>query len=207
MEDSKIIEFVSPYTLLSHERLYNILKCIEILEKENIPGDLIEIGVYKGGAIMAMALKCMQLASNRKIIAYDTFEGMTVPTSHDISYKGTIADEKDPNLQCKSSFEQTKANIDKTGYPNVEYVKGDILLQKKEEVPQTIALLRLDTDWYESTKYELDIFEPNVMKGGFVIVDDYGHWLGCKKAVDEFLELQPYEKISVDYTGIYWRKT
>jgi O-methyltransferase len=205
MEDSKIIEFVSPYTMLSRERIQNILDCIATLEKENIPGDFLEIGVFKGGAIMAMALKCIQLSSNRKIIAYDTFDGMTTPTSYDVSYKGLRAEEELPYI--KSLFTETQANIDKTGYSNVEYVIGDILLQKKEQVPKTIALLRLDTDWYESTRHELDIFEPNVSKDGFVVIDDYGHWLGCKKAVDEFLQIHPYEKVSIDYTGIYWRKT
>lgn len=209
MEDSKIIEFVSPYTLLSHERLQNILDSISTLEKENIPGDLIEIGVFKGGAIMAMALKCKQLNCNRKIIAYDTFEGMTLPTSYDITFQGLEAKNNYvmPDIKCASSFENTKANIDKAEYKNIEYVIGDILLQKKEDVPKKIALLRLDTDWYESTKYELEIFEPNVMKGGFVIVDDYGHWLGCRKAVDEFQSIKNNTICAIDYTGIYWRKT
>jgi O-methyltransferase len=85
------------------------------------------------------------------------------------------------------------------------YHVGDIVETIK--VPSPIAVLRLDTDWYESTKFELETFYPHVSPGGYVIIDDYGHWKGCKQAVDEFLALNPGITLTtIDYTGRYFIK-
>lgn len=209
MEDKEILNFVMPYTLLSKERIQNVLNCIDTLEKNKIQGDLIEIGVFKGGVIMAMALKCKQLKSDRKIYAFDTFSGMTTPSDFDVNHQGSNAKDciDQPNVLCSSSLEDTKANIEKTEYTNIEYVVGDIVQTDISKIPDAIALLRLDTDWYESTKFELTHFEPSVTQGGFIIIDDYGHWNGCRKAVDEFLEKKSQHIQKIDYTGIYWQKT
>lgn len=209
MNDEGIVHVVRPYTLLSRERIQNVLDCIEQLEKDKIEGDLVEIGVYKGGVIMAMALKCQQLNSNRKIYAYDTYEGMTQPTENDIDCNFLPASDMmhESKIMCYSSLEETKRNVEKTEYNNVVFCKGDIVKTDTSTIPQTIALLRLDTDWYESTTFELQHFEPHVPKKGFVIIDDYGHWQGSRKATDEFLSKNPsIHPIPIDYTGVYWRK-
>ena len=214
MNDREIFDFIVPYTVCDNERIFNVLELVDRVAKENIPGDFVEAGVFKGGIIMAMALKCKQLGLNRKIYAYDTFSGMTQPTELDINLHNVPAeflmDPSSPmyskNVFCKSTLEETKANIEKTGYDNIVFCQGDITQTDINTIPKDIALLRLDTDWYESTKFELKHFEPNVVKGGYVIVDDYGHWRGSRRAVDEFLHIYPQQVHQIDYSGIYWKK-
>lgn len=163
---------------------------------------------------MAMALKCKQMGATRKIYGYDTYTGMTAPTEHDTDRGGVSAETfmkkeselYDETIFCKCSLEEVKANVEKTGYPYVDYCVGDILQTDLTKIPSPIALLRLDTDWYESTKFELQHFEPHVSKDGFVVIDDYGHWSGSRKAVDEFFETQSYRKVQIDYSGLFWQK-
>lgn len=100
---------------------------------------------------------------------------------------------------------ETTGNILSTGYPKekINFVKGLV----EETIPQTqinkIAILRLDTDWYSSTKFELEHLYPKLVKGGVLIIDDYGHWEGCKKAVDEYFTNNniPIFMMRIDYTG------
>jgi O-methyltransferase len=215
MKDEEILEFVQPYTLCSAERIENLLYLVEKVIQLGIPGDFVEIGVYKGGMLMAMALKCQQMGVERRIYGYDTFTGMTEPTKYDYNNQFIFAKEimddegllYDPTVLCISSLEDTKRNIETTNYSCFTLVQGDICQTKKEEIPKQIAILRLDTDWYESTKFELEHFEPNVVQDGFVILDDYGHWLGCRKAVEEFWKKTPYAPLRIDYTSIFWQKT
>jgi len=206
LDNDKIISLVRHYTLVSTERLLNVLDSVEKVILNDIPGDFIEIGVWKGGLIMAMALKCKQMNASRKIHAYDTFEGMTAPTVEDRDLTGTLAEKIIDSIKCYSSYDETVANIERARYENIEYHRGDILQTSVEDIPKEIALLRLDTDWYESTKFELLHFEKNVSKGGFIIVDDYGHWEGCKKAVDEFIENKSIVLNKIDYSAVYWNK-
>jgi O-methyltransferase len=206
LDDDEIMSFVSKYTLVSNERLQNVFCCIEHVAKNNIPGDFIEIGVFKGGVIMAMALKCQQLGIERRIHAYDTFEGMTQPTAKDEDFNGNMAADILPIVMCYSGFAETKQNIDMCNYPLIEFHKGDILKTELNSIPSEVALLRLDTDWYDSTKFELENFEPKVSANGCIIIDDYGHWKGCKLAVDEFLNGKNTSINTIDYTGIWWNK-
>ncbi len=215
MNDDQILEFVAPYTLCDSPRVKNALDLVEYVIQNNIPGDLVEIGVFKGGIIMAMALKCQQLGASRTIHAYDTFTGMTPAKEEDVNIHNLPATELlnprsqlySPGLLCDSSLESTKENISKTGYSNIQYHKGDIVKTLPYQIPNEIAVLRLDTDWYESTKFELEHFEPKVSQNGFVSIDDYGHWKGCRKAVDDFLQKHPYNLLPIDYTGVYWQKS
>lgn len=209
MNDVQILDFVQPYTVCSTERILNVLRMIEYVHENNIPGDFVEVGVFKGGIVMAMALKCKQLGIQRNIYAYDTFTGMTAPTNEDMdihNVKAAVIMMCSPSVLCVSSLEETQANVAKTEYPHITFCVGDVLQTDLTKIPKEIAILRLDTDWYESTKFELEHFEPHVAPGGFVIVDDYGHWQGSRKAVDEFLQTHPQQMIPIDYTGIFWRK-
>ena len=200
MQDAEIVEFVRPYTSLSTERIQNVLTLVERVVQENIPGDLAEVGVWKGGVLMAMALKCKQLGVVRRIHAYDTFSGMTAPGTHDIDLDGHKAADIWNYVKCEVSYEDVLRNVALVEYPDIEFHRGDITHAKEFPV---FALLRLDTDWYESTKYELTYMEPNVSLYGFIIVDDYGHWRGARKAVDEFA---PVGLHKIDYTGVWWQK-
>ena len=146
--------------------------------------------------------------SLREFHLYDTFEGMTPATDVDIDIVGRDATEllkTDEYIRCISHLSEVQENIQANTNIMPHYHVGDIL--KNTFVPDNIAILRLDTDWYESTKHELDTFYKNVVPGGVVIIDDYGHWQGCKKAVDEFLVEHPNIILNtVDYTGRYFIK-
>lgn len=202
MNDNEIIEFVKPYTCVSRERLENVLSIVEQIVREQVPGDLAEVGVWKGGVIMAMALKCKQMGVTRVIHAYDTFTGMTAPTDKDVDLRGITAASIFSQVKCDAGIEEVINAVNQVGYPSITYHIGDITKSNPNSFPQ-FALLRLDTDWYESTKFELTHMEPRVSENGFVIVDDYGHWQGSKRAVDEF---RPPALNQIDYTGVWWRK-
>ena len=202
MNDSEIIQLVKPYTAVSYERLENVLMLVERAVRENVPGDFAEVGVWKGGVVMAMALKCKQLCVDRTIHLYDTFTGMTPPTDNDVDLAGVRARDIFDAVRCEASLEEVKRNMGLVDYPNVVYHVGDITKTDPSEFP-TFALLRLDTDWYESTKFELTHMEPRVSPFGFIIADDYGHWRGSRQAVDEHA---PYNLQLIDYTGVWWQR-
>lgn len=206
LNDNQIIQFVSKFTMVSKERLLNVLSLIDDVVKNNVPGDFIEIGVCKGGIIMAMALKCKQLGITRTIHAYDTFQGMTKPTEQDVDLNGNKASDILESVLCYSSFEDTVNNINKCDYQFIKYHIGNILDTDINTIPNSIAILRLDTDWYDLTKFELNHFDKYVVPCGYIIIDDYGHWNGCKKAVDEYLINKDITINKIDYTGIYWKK-
>jgi len=110
--------------------------------------------------------------------------------------------------ECECSIEHVKFAIESVGYPmqNIYFHKGDIRAVNIEDIPIKIANLRLDNDWYELYKFELPIFEPNVTNGGVITIDDYGHWNGCKEAVDDYINGKNINLIKIDYTGVYWIK-
>jgi len=114
------------------------------------------------------------------------------------------------NVWAVSSLEQTRRNVLSIGYPEekIHFVEGDVRVTLQSQVPQEIALLRLDTDWYDSTAKELDVLYPNIVSGGVCIIDDYGHYAGTRKAVDEYLQERQIRPliISLDYTARIWAK-
>lgn len=189
-----IYSLCSPYTMTSVQRLYALYKSVEYVLRNNIKGDFVECGVWRGGSSMLIAkMLANRKVADRKIYLYDTFQGMSTPTEHDLSYKGHEASDiyKEEAFFCLADINDVKNNMQKTQFSNenLVYVKGMI----EETIPANkpagkIALLRLDTDWYESTKHELIHLLPMVTERGPVIIDDYGYWQGCRKAVDEFIE-------------------
>ena len=201
-----------PFTALSPERLQNNIDMIERMNTFGVAGDVVEVGVYKGGSMLAF-LKAHEHRGSpggRTFHLYDTFAGMTAPTAADVDlngYTATVLMEQNADVKCISTLDEVKKNITKniSGSNTIEYHVGDIL--QNTVYPEKIAILRLDTDWYESTAFELANFYDRVVPGGAVIIDDYGHWMGCKRAVDEFLAIHPeIELTKIDYTGVYWLK-
>ena len=204
---------VRSYSMASSQRLKSLLDAVTYVSNNNINGDIIECGVWKGGGLMAITEKLKFYHDlNRIVWAFDTFEGMTVPEDHDVDLNdikaSVLLDELIPPLydvKCMCSYEEATTNILSTGYPknNLRFIKGDI----KDTLPMVeldkIAILHLDTDWYASTKIELEYLYPKLVKGGVLIIDDYGHWKGCKQAVDEYFALhEPNVKmIEIDYTA------
>ncbi|WP_026763370.1 TylF/MycF/NovP-related O-methyltransferase [Sediminibacterium salmoneum] len=195
-----IIEKVRPYTMTSPERLYGLIESVQYVVKNNIGGALVECGVWKGGSMMAIAETLLALGvTDRELYLYDTFEGMTAPTEEDVDQLNRDAAsqlQQDASKKSESvvwaysGLAEVKQNIARTGYPanKIHFIQGDILKTIPSHLPGTTALLRLDTDWYESTKHEMEHLYPLLVSKGILIIDDYGFWKGSKKAVDEYLQ-------------------
>ena len=211
-QDKKFLEIyrkVKGYTLVPIERCFSLYQTVNYIIKNNIEGDFVECGVWKGGSSMLMAYTLLEAGiSNRKIYLYDTFEGMTKPGDMDGQEeknqweRGKVTDTL--NNMCYSPIEEAKANMSKTGYPmeNIILVKGKVEETLPGTMPSKISLLRLDTDWYESTKHELIHLYPLLEKHGVLIVDDYGAWQGTRKATDEYFTSIPNTFLGrIDYTG------
>jgi len=208
------IQRVSGYTLTSPERLSETIQATRYISLNNIGGSIVECGVWKGGSVLAIISTLMSLNdTSREIYLFDTFQGMTEPDNRDVSINGVTAGEilanENPEIEhsvwCKTSLEGVKAVIGKTAYPQdkIHFVRGKVEDTIPGKAPSKIALLRLDTDWYASTAHELLHLYPRVSKGGIVIIDDYGHWQGARKAVDDFLStlsVKPF-LARTDYTG------
>lgn len=189
-----------PYTMTSIERMFALYKAVEYIAKNNIPGDFCECGVWRGGSSMmiAMALKRFN-CTDRKLYLFDTFEGMSAPGEADFDDEGNSAasllgkvekKNKDNSIWCYADLQDVQTNMARTGYPTdkISYMQGKV----EDTLPvfslgQDLAMLRLDTDWYESTKTEMEYLFPKLKPGGVLIIDDYGFWQGAKKAVDEYI--------------------
>jgi len=156
---------------------------------------------------MIILYKLLQLNVNDRIVhLYDTFSGMTESTEKDIDPFGQIADYTSPGIKCEASYIDVYENIKSVGYPmeNIFFHIGDIRNTDIDKIPRQISFLRLDNDWYELYKFELPLFEPNVVNGGIITIDDYGFWSGCKKAVDEYLQDKNINIITIDDCALYW---
>lgn len=209
-EEKNIMEKVKGYTMTSPERIVSLVRSIDYVEVNAIGGSIVECGVWKGGSVMAALLALKD--NTRTVYLYDTFEGMSEPTQEDKSYKNESATEAFMNkdeywerIACYSTIDEVKNNIRKINYPeeNIIFIQGKVEETIPETIPEKIAVLRLDTDWYESTMHEMVHLFPRLVKGGVIIIDDYGHWKGCKKAVDEYISKNNIKLLlnRIDYTG------
>ena len=209
-----IYQFCKPYTMTSVERMYALYCSVNYILLNDIPGVFVECGVWRGGSAMLIAKMLVNRNRlDRKIYLYDTFDGMTEPSGNDVSINGIdaagmlkkIEHDKDDPIWCVASLKDVQKNIRLTNIPmeNVVYIKGMIENTIPAASPEeSIALLRLDTDWYESTKHELNHFFPKLVLNAVIIIDDYGHWEGCKKAVDEYFQKHHINILlnRIDYT-------
>jgi len=210
----KIIVDSEIYSMTGRIRMSLLTKIIEYLNKQNAEGDIVECGVWRGGNLICAQLYLNHLNFKKNIIGYDTFDGMTEPSDYDVQIVQTKPDSKNnfspklrkilasewmkatdkyinkgKNIWAYSSMEEVKQNIkEKVPNNNIKLIKGPVeeTLLIKDNLPGKISLLRLDTDFYESTKIELEVLFPKLIKGGFLIIDDYGHWKGARKAVDDY---------------------
>jgi hypothetical protein len=188
---------VAPYTMTSQERIFGLIEAVKYLEKNKIEGNIVECGVWKGGSMLAVAEMLLKINNDkRELYLYDTFEGMSEPTKADISFDDQKAEnllnkyKKDNPVWAYSTMETVKKTMSLSVYPksHIHYIKGKVEDTIPSSIPGRIALLRLDTDWYESTKHELIHLFPKLVRGGVLIIDDYGFWKGARKAVDEYIE-------------------
>jgi O-methyltransferase len=202
-----------PFTMTSRERMYGLWQAAQYVSRAGIAGDFVECGVWRGGSSMLAALAFAGEHDARQMWLYDTFEGMTPPTERDRLASGQTAAERlaqqnrETGLDwAYASLGDVKANMASiTEQPGdrVCFVQGPVEETIPGEAPAQIALLRLDTDWYESTKHELEHLWPRLTPGGVLIIDDYGHWQGAREAVDEYLTANGIHLLltRVDYTG------
>jgi hypothetical protein len=212
--DIAIMERVLPYTMTSPERLLSTVQAVRYVTENRIPGDFVECGVWRGGSVLAMLLTLLEYGvTDRKIHLFDTFEGMTEPTEADRDLMNEDAAailarterKAGMNVWCIASEQDVRQTVSIAGYPaeNIHFAVGDVLKTIPEAAPERIALLRLDTDWYESTRHELIHLYPRLAPQGVLIIDDYGFWQGARQATDEFfatLDAKPLLHRS-DFTG------
>jgi O-methyltransferase len=184
--------------MTSTERMHALYQANAYICDADIGGDVVECGVWRGGSSMLSALSLLARGdASRTLWLYDTFEGMTPPGELDVNYDGAAADEllavqersaDAVNDWCVATIGDVRANMESTGYPteHVRYVQGRVEDTIPAQAPGAIAILRLDTDWFESTHHELVHLYPRIVPGGVLIVDDYGWWKGAREAVDRY---------------------
>ena len=194
---------------------------IEYVIKKGIPGDLVECGVESGRFERMWIEELQAQGCEREIYMYDTFGGLTKPDKFDYAAAGAVNNpwvdaasvaqtweqkklytaSGEVNGWCYCPLERVRANLLSTGYPEsrLHFVVGDVAKTLTETVPDQIAVLRLDTDWYESSKIELEVLYDRVTPGGIVIFDDYYYWDGQRRATDEFFQTR---NIAVNYVKI-----
>ena len=218
--DNNILRSVRAYTMTSPERVFSVLEAVRYVLKSNLRGSIVECGVWRGGIMMAVALLLRAYERyDKDLYLFDSFEGMPLPADVDTDFRGRkaktefLARKRSENSSnwCYASLRDVQANLESIGYPKskIHFVAGMVENTIPMSAPEEIAILRLDTDWYASTKHELIYLYPRLVKGGVLIIDDYGHWQGARKAVDEFIQ---ENKISIllnriDHTGRVGIKT
>ena len=207
---------IKPFTMTSPERAVGLCQAVEHVVQQNIPGAFVECGVWRGGSSLGMARTLQSLGrADRELWLYDTFEGMSPPTASDVDCFGNPADrllEKDAHnrlgrdsVWCEASLEDVQHNLSRVDYPSDRWhlIRGKVEETIPDQAPDEIALLRLDTDWFESTWHELVHLYPRLAPGGILIIDDYGHWQGCRQAVDQYIAAHAPGLFlnRLDYTG------
>jgi O-methyltransferase len=207
-----IYQSVRPYTMTSAERVVSLCDAVRHITLHDIPGDIVECGVWRGGSMMAVAKCLLAFGALRTLRLFDTFAGMPLPSTCDVDFRGSPAidmlqssDKQTADVWALSPLEDVRRNMAATRYPerNIVYVEGRVEETIPRCAPDHIALLRLDTDWYESTAHELKHLFPLLSVGGILIIDDYGHWQGARRAVDEYFAAErcPVFLSRIDYTG------
>ncbi len=209
-----IVQAVRKYTMTSPERLIALCNAVRYVSQQQIPGDVVECGVWKGGSMMAVAsMLGLQNDFSRQLWLYDTFEGMSEPEAADIDHDGNQAaallqkqNKQDADsIWCWSPLQEVQDNLACTQYPSnlTRFVQGKVETTIPAQAPDRISLLRLDTDWYASTMHELEHLFPRLAPGGVLIIDDYGHWQGCRRAVDQYFADNNISIFlnRIDYTG------
>jgi hypothetical protein len=203
---------VKPFTMTSIPRLYDLFKSVEYIVKASVPGALVECGVWRGGSMMLVARALVELGdTSRLLYLYDTYSGHPRPDPEkDVCLWGTHAfnawitySKADGTSEWAAvSVEEVRDNMASTGYPmdKVVLVKGKVEDTAQIDPPDTLSLVRLDTDWYESTRAALDVFWPRLARRGVLIADDYGHYLGQREAIDQYFAARPVLLHRVDYS-------
>src|SRR5262249_2769086 len=206
-----LYERVKPYTMTSIERLYALYKATEYILNTNVLGDFVECGVWRGGSMMIVALTAIALGnSTRRLFLFDTFEGHPKPdrgkdgADNFNEWQSRRISDRSSDW-ARVSLEDVRRNVESTGYPvdKIIFVKGMVQDTLAANAPERIYLLRLDTDWYDSTAYELKYLYPRLSDRGVLILDDYGSMPGARRATDEYFKERRDAPLfnRIDYSG------
>jgi O-methyltransferase len=193
-----ILNKITPYTMTVNDGLeatYALFQAVRYIAQNNISGDMVECGVWRGGSMMLIAYALQHFGdTSRQLYLYDTYAGMTEPDDIDIDFDGKAMKPvwaqkpKNSKMGFGGSVDQVKANLRLSGYPepHIHFIEGDVLQTIPAQMPSRIAVLRLDTDWYKSTLHELQHLYDLIVPHGVLIIDDYGWCRGARQATDEF---------------------
>jgi O-methyltransferase len=198
-EAKEIVRAVRPWTMTGADKLYALIQAVRYVTRHQIPGDVVECGVWRGGSMQAAARTLLSAGdTSRDLYLFDTFEGMPPPSERDIRRSDERSAEELMAEQVRerslvwavASLEDVRDGFERIDYPRerLHFVKGRVEDTIPGQAPERISILRLDTDWYESTRHELEHLYPRLSPGGVLLLDDYGYWEGAREAVDEFLE-------------------
>jgi len=210
MDFTEIYNKVRHHTMLSPERLYDLYLSRKYVESASIPGDVLEIGVFRGGAI---GMSLLASSSSRLHIGIDNFVGHSEPSLDEFDLWGNSMQERWsqetqggkeswPNQQIESTHEFLTSLNSASPF---KLIKKDIIeldTQDLSVITNSLAILRVDVDWYPETLKSLEVFWPLLSVGGVLILDDYGHHSGARKACDEFFADYNLRFIHVDYSCI-----
>jgi len=216
-EDREIVDYVKSRRLTSVEepRLWATVMACKYVVERGIEGDFVECGVWRGGLALAAAAVFRRHRSARRVHLFDTFAGMTPPGERDTSLADDTPalaefqrhDRATHNEWCYAPLDEVRGHFRDAGLldDSIVFVQGDVrrTLDDPSRLPAQIAVLRLDTDWYESTRKELRVLYPRLRVGGVLLIDDYGHWAGSRKATDEYFSSEaprPFLQYT-DYAG------
>jgi hypothetical protein len=191
-----ILRAARPYSMTRAEKQYALYLATRYVVEHDVPGAVVECGVWRGGSMHVVARTLTAIGeTSRDLYLFDTFDGMTEPTDKDLTYGGKPVAEllrtqpRTARIWAVASLEDVKQGFETVPYPSekIHYVQGPVESTLPAQAPDRIAILRLDTDWYESTRHELVTLYDRLSSGGVLIIDDYGTFQGSRQAVDEFV--------------------
>jgi len=201
-----IFDKIAPFTMTARDGLettYALFQAVKYICQNDIRGDIVECGVWRGGSMMLDAYALGHFGdTSRDRYLYATFAGMTEPSEIDIDFDNIAyrqrwheATKRGGMMGFGDTVEGVEANLLRTGYPKrqMHFIVGDVLETIPATQPSRISLLRLDTDWYKSTLHELEHLYELLVPHGVLIIDDYGWCRGSRKAADEFFARQPFK--------------
>ena len=200
----RMLRIMPGHTMVAPARLVNLHRAVEVVEREGLPGDLVECGSWNGGSAAILGAACER---PRTVWVFDSFEGLPAPDARD----GATAQQRFFPGWCKGDPARVRAAFRKLGVPEarLRIVPGWFQDTLPGAAVGPIAVLHVDADWYESVRCVLHAFYDRVVPGGVIVMDDYVKWEGCRRALHEFFEARGLHGIPlhpVDGWAVYFRK-
>lgn len=208
-----IFQIVHEKTMLSYPKLWDLHNAIEYINEANVTGSVVEIGVWRGGALAMGILSDDSQA--RSFIGFDTFEGHLKPSGDEFDIRGnsmlntweqhSMKNSRMAYCEYSECYEFLEPLISQK--QTLQLFKGDVIETASKSKIQSIAILRLDCDWYRETIFALNFFWERISSGGLIYLDAFGHISGMKKAFTEFFDDKSVKYTHIDYAGVLIVKT